>query len=119
MLNSSVCVCVCVCVCVSKALIPLVRSSSWSCNVLDALNVLNTLAVSPGISSDRCLFNSAVWKAAAMKLTTQITKPPSHFLQGIDFKVPLNFAHTNIMRGKIEGEPGTEPHPPVAFLIVV
>ncbi len=38
----------------------LVRISSCSCSVFDALYVLNTLAVSPSIKEDRCLFMKLV-----------------------------------------------------------
>lgn len=38
--------------------------SCWSCScrVMEALKVLNTLAVRPGSRDDRCLFNKHVWR---------------------------------------------------------
>ena len=42
--------------------VPLVSSCNCSWSVIDALYVLNTLAVSPSISSDKCLFSIAVYE---------------------------------------------------------
>ena len=41
--------------------VPLVSRLSCSCNVFEALYVLNTLAVSPSINVCKCLFMIVVW----------------------------------------------------------
>lgn len=45
-----------------NVLLPFVSAFSCACRVMEALYVLNTLAVSPSIKSWRCLFKTVVWK---------------------------------------------------------